>query len=246
MSIYWIFGSSKSLGSELCKFLAREHDVVCFSRTIHPEWPDTIQVDFRDLNDTQSVIRHNFVCHPPDGVIFCQRYRRSSGKETLAAIKEGLDVELGPVLSVLGVIEEQQCKRRSLSVVLISSTAGIAAHTDTEFYYSILKSVTVAATRTLAVKLSSSGVRINCLVLGEFLKYAKSEYTLSEQEKFLELERFSFSRRMCNISDISGVVGFLLSENSKYITGELFCLDGGMSKYSAESIVRSYVYNLTS
>jgi NAD(P)-dependent dehydrogenase (short-subunit alcohol dehydrogenase family) len=235
---YWVFGSSKPLGLGVYDLLRKEHTVTCFSRTVHPDIPETVTVDLADLPATERIIASSFATAPPDGVVFCQRFRAEPGFPDFEAIKLGLDVELAPLLALIhSAVSAVPCK--PLSVVTISSVAGLAAHLDIPLYYHLLKATTASATRILAARYATQGLRINCVVLGEFQKYPRERYSPAEQVKFNTLETCTLSGRICSIAEICDVINFLLSDQSRYVTGELFHLDGGMSILAPEYIVRS-------
>ena len=238
MREYWIFGSSKPLGLGLSKTLRQGQKVVCFSRSIPPTEPDTIRIDFRDTIATRRAIRDRLSISLPDGVIFCQRYRPEGGQKGLDVVKTGLDVELAPILAFM---EEASALKRAkpLSLVLISSVAGQAAHVDIPLYYHLLKSITLISTKVLATSGAAADIRVNCIVLGEFEKYARESYSDEEKAKFKTLEEFILSRRLCGIADITNVAEFLLSEKSRYVSGQAINLDGNLSNISQESIIRA-------
>lgn len=238
MREYWIFGSSKPLGVGLSKALRENHKVVCFSRTIPSSVPDTVRIDFRDLVSTRQIIKERFLASPPDGVVFCQRYRPEAGQSDLDAIKAGLDVELAPVLALVDAAREAK-SARPLSMVLISSVAGQAAHVDIPLYYHILKAITLMSTKVVATANAAAAIRANCIVLGEFEKYARNGYSDKEKAKFRTLEDFMLAARLCTIPDIANVAEFLLSEKSEYVSGQVINLDGNLSNISQESIIRT-------
>ena len=243
MAEYWIFGSSKPLGLSLTKAFRQSHKVTCFSRSVPKSEPDTVVVDFSDLSMTQRTISARFALAPPDGVVFCQRYRPTGTMSELAKLKAGLDVELAPVLAVIDAAKTANRSIRGpakpLSLVTISSVAGIASHIDIALHYHLLKAVTISATRTLAAFGAVDGLRVNCVVLGEFCKHPREKYLESEKRKFTALEAFSLSGRLCTIPDIVDVVTFLLSEQANFISGQVLHLDGGLSSLSPESVVRT-------
>jgi len=241
MARYWVFGASKPLGIGLANHLKASHDVTCFSRSLpksETERLSFVRVDFSDVVKMRELVQARMVADAPDGAVFCQRYRPPFGQSDLDAVKAGLDVELAPVLSVLGAFNAAR-RATPFSLVLISSVAALAAHNDIPLYYHILKAVTVTAARTLAAYGAPSGLRVNCLILGEFEKYPRGEYKAQEKAKFAALETFTLSRQICKISDIAGVAAFLLSGNARYVSGQMIRLDGGMSGLAPEYVVRS-------
>jgi NAD(P)-dependent dehydrogenase (short-subunit alcohol dehydrogenase family) len=240
MSNYWIFGASKSLGAYLSNELCQSHQVVSFSRSVvplHHKNHKSYVVDFADQDRTRQVINAEFAISRPDGAVFCQRFRPEASQGDLSAIKAGLDVELGPVLA-LAEAAKATPQKRPLSFVFVSSVAGQLTHIDIELYYHILKSVTITSTRFFATQGAQMGLRANCVVLGEFEKYPREQYTTKEQAKYEFLETFVLSQRICSMPDIANIVEFLLSEKSSYLTGQTLNLDGNLSGIAQESILR--------
>jgi NAD(P)-dependent dehydrogenase (short-subunit alcohol dehydrogenase family) len=241
MANYWVFGASKPLGAGLTKALRVAHDVTCFGRSLPPgeiENRSFVRIDFSDVTRTRQVVGEQIAAAAPDGAVFCQRYRPQSGQSDLDAVKAGLDVELAPVLAVLDGMKALK-QHKPLSLVLISSVAGLAAHVDIPLYYHLLKAVTVSAAKTLAAHGAADSVRVNCVILGEFEKYPRAGYAEKEKAKFDALETFALSRRLCTVPDIADVAAFLLSEQSRYVTGQMLHLDGGLSGLAPESVVRT-------
>ncbi|GFI55862.1 2-dehydro-3-deoxy-D-gluconate 5-dehydrogenase [Clostridiales bacterium] len=75
-------------------------------------------------------------------------------------------------------------------------------------------------TRFLAGRYGKSGVRVNCLNLGGLFNHQPADF----------LERYAkmtYLGRMANESDIQGVLVFLASDASAYITGTSINVDGG-------------------
>lgn len=245
MSEFWIFGASKPVGIALRDSSIDASKTVSFSRTsveVAGEHQESVIVDFSDHDKLRTEIRERI---PSTGALkaaFCQRYRAGAGQDDITAIHEGLDVELAPILILLDEVREAG-RSNDLSVVLMSSVAGRLTHEDVPFWYHVLKSMTLTATKVLAAKGASSGVRVNCVMLGEFEKHPRESYTDDEREKFSTLEAFTLGQRLCTKGDIVNLADFLLSDRAKYITGQVIALDGGLSDISQESIIRRVLAN---
>jgi 3-oxoacyl-[acyl-carrier protein] reductase len=146
-------------------------------------------------------------------------------------------VELGPVLALVEAAKRSDT-RTSLSLVLLTSVAGLSTHPDLTLSYHILKSATLTTTRFLAVDGGKYGLRANSLILGEFEKYSRDSYTEKEQSKFGLVEQFTPTRKISTKAHIAATIEFLLSENSANMTGQSLSLDGHLSGLSPESILR--------
>jgi NAD(P)-dependent dehydrogenase (short-subunit alcohol dehydrogenase family) len=93
-------------------------------------------------------------------------------------------------------------------------------------HYVTSKAAIVGMTRSLARELGDRMIRVNCLLPGLTLGEATAE--IPEQRWNDYAEKQIFKRRQLP-DDLDGVVAFLLSDDSKFITGQTFAVDGGFS-----------------
>ncbi|WP_120634748.1 SDR family oxidoreductase [Ruegeria sp. EL01] len=119
-------------------------------------------------------------------------------------------------------------KSRSAGAILnVASTAGLSPRPNLN-WYNASKGWMITATKTMAVELAPSGVRVNaiCPVAGEtpLLKSFMGEDTPEVRAKFLStipLGRFSTPEDMANSTC------FLCSDEASMITGTALEVDGG-------------------
>ncbi len=119
-------------------------------------------------------------------------------------------------------------KQRKKGVILnIASTAGVSPRPNLTWYNSS-KGWVITATRSMAVELASSGIRVNALnpVAGEtpLLKTFMGSDTPEIRARFLStipLGRFSTPE------DIANAAAFLCSDEASMITGVAVEVDGG-------------------
>lgn len=113
------------------------------------------------------------------------------------------------------------------AIVNIASTRALMSEANTEAY-SASKGGVVALTHALAVSLGPD-VRVNCISpgwieTGEWQNEPR-EVVHSEADKAQHLVG-----RVGKPEDIAAMVAYLLSEESGFITGQNFVVDGGMTK----------------
>ncbi|WP_171124095.1 MULTISPECIES: SDR family oxidoreductase [unclassified Ruegeria] len=121
-----------------------------------------------------------------------------------------------------------QMKTRGAGAILnVASTAGLSPRPNLN-WYNASKGWMITATKTMAVELAPSGVRVNaiCPVAGEtpLLKSFMGEDTPEVRAKFLStipLGRFSTPQDMANAAC------FLCSDEASMITGTALEVDGG-------------------
>ena len=122
-------------------------------------------------------------------------------------------------------------KRKSGKIINISSYSGLRG-TDPEYLnaipYNTSKGAMVSFTKDLATKWAKYNIAVNCIAPGWF--YTKmTEWTLENKGNTI------FSRllikRFGDEDDLKGVVVFLASRASDYMTGQILSVDGGLTAW---------------
>lgn len=110
-------------------------------------------------------------------------------------------------------------------VINITSIVGLRGYTGLAAY-SASKAGLDGATRSLAREVGRRGITVNSVAPG----YLETELssTLGEHQRRQIVNRTPLGR-LGSIHDISPVVKFLLSEESRFITGQTLVVDGGIS-----------------
>jgi NAD(P)-dependent dehydrogenase (short-subunit alcohol dehydrogenase family) len=122
---------------------------------------------------------------------------------------------------------EPHLRQAKGAIVTIASTRALMSEANTEAY-SASKGGVVALTHALAVSLGPD-VRVNCISPGWIetgdLQKEPRAVSHSEADKAQHLVG-----RVGKPDDITAMVAYLLSEESGFITGQNFIVDGGMTK----------------
>ncbi len=115
-------------------------------------------------------------------------------------------------------------KARKGSIVNITSVIGQTGNAG-QSNYAASKAGTIGFSKSLAQELGSRGIRVNCIAPG-FIATEMTE-VLTDEQKGKILEKIPL-QKMGETQDIASAVRFLLSDESKYITGHTLSVNGGM------------------
>ncbi len=108
------------------------------------------------------------------------------------------------------------------SIVLTASVAGLQQN-EGFFDYSATKAATISLAKTSAVELGRRGIRCNAVAPGPVkTPMLPPTHILNDLARNL-----SSLGRIAEIDDLIGVYHFLVSDESRYITGQTIIVDGG-------------------
>jgi len=121
-------------------------------------------------------------------------------------------------------VVQEMIKQKSGSIINISSMWGeIGA--SCEVIYSASKGAINSFTKALAKELAPSNIRVNAIAPGVINTEMNAWLTEDERKALIdEIPMMKFGE----VRDVGMLVAFLVSENSKYITGQVITIDGGM------------------
>ncbi|HYZ87855.1 MAG TPA: glucose 1-dehydrogenase [Myxococcales bacterium] len=113
------------------------------------------------------------------------------------------------------------------SIVNVSSILGIRA-SPLQGIYGMTKAALVSLTKTLAVELGPSRIRVNAIAPGLVETRLSSALVHDDQISSQWLARTPLGR-VAQPADIAGIVVYLASDASSFVTGQTFVLDGGVT-----------------
>jgi 3-oxoacyl-[acyl-carrier protein] reductase len=115
-------------------------------------------------------------------------------------------------------------RHRSGSVINVSSITGMDGNPG-QISYSASKAALIGATKTLASELAEYNIRVNAVAPGVI----KTDMTaVIPAEKFQALCARIPMNRVGLPSEVTGVMLFLASDLSSYVTGQVLRIDGGI------------------
>ena len=130
-----------------------------------------------------------------------------------------------PIKAVIPIMMEQ----KSGNIVNISSLLGIRAIPKVPFsVYGVTKAGIIMLTKSIAVEYGQYNIRCNCIAPSTIRSPIMEPYLQDENAKRM-LEGSFPLKRIGEPEDVSNAILFLASEDSKWITGSVMALDGGIS-----------------
>ena len=136
-----------------------------------------------------------------------------------------IDVNLKGTWNVCKSITRPILKQRSGVIINLSSVVGINGNVG-QVNYAASKAGVIGLTKSLAKEFASRNIRVNAVAPG----YVKSDMTAKLSEEITEkvLENIPLGQ-LGEVEDIANSVAFLVSDEARYITGQVFVVDGGMA-----------------
>lgn len=113
------------------------------------------------------------------------------------------------------------------SIVSISSSSALDMNPGLSAY-ACSKSALLCMTTTISRELANSGIRANTICPG----VTATDMIATMNESIYEIQKKSAAlSKIATVDDIANTALFLLSDLSKYITGQVIRVDGGVSEY---------------
>ncbi len=143
---------------------------------------------------------------------------------------ENMDMHLGGCFLIIKEISKIMMKQNCGNIVNIASIYGFAAprfkiyegtNKTCPVEYAAIKGAIINLTKYLASYLGRYNIRVNAISPGGVFTNEPESFVKKYSEKVV------LGKRMAKTDDLTEVLIFLLSEASKYITGQNIVVDGG-------------------
>ncbi len=132
-----------------------------------------------------------------------------------------IDTNLNGFYHVTRPLLKNMLSRRSGRIINVVSLSGLKGNAG-QVNYSAAKGAVVAATKALAQEIGKRGITVNAVAPGFITSDMTADFNEKEIKKLIPLNRFG------KAEEVASLVGFLVSENAGYITGEIININGGL------------------
>ena len=136
-----------------------------------------------------------------------------------------IDVNLKGTFHICRAAGKIMMKQRYGRIVNMSSISGVGGNAG-QANYAASKAGVIGLTKTIARELAARGVTANAVAPG-FISTDMTD-ALSEKQREAIGDQIPM-KRFGTVDDVAHLVGFLASEESGYITGQVICIDGGLA-----------------
>jgi len=215
-----ITGSEGYIGSNLCRFFKKNYKILKLDIKLGHDLTDEkfVKKWFKD-NKSNYLIN----CFALNDHINSKRKKNTLFNFPLSSFSNYLNVNL---TSLFSVCREFARNNKQGSIVNFSSYLGLVSprpdiygDSHKDIGYTISKFGVIGMTKYLAVHLAPK-IRVNCISPGGIHQNQSKEFI----KKYSKLTPMG---RMMKKEEVNGLVDYLCSDKSSYVTGENFVMDGG-------------------
>lgn len=235
-----VTGASRGIGRGIALQLAREGWDICVNYIQHREAAGEVVSQIRalgqnaiavqaDVADSQAVFSMVKTAEAELGPI--SLLVNNAGVAGQALFQDITDemwdrymgVNLGGARNTIRAVLPHMLHEKSGCIVNISSMWGLRG-ASCEVTYACTKAALIALTRSLALELAPSHIRVNCVAPGVI---NTDMVQVLGQDILKELEEQTPLGRLGTPADIAHAVAFFASEKASFITGQVLTADGG-------------------
>ncbi len=234
-----VTGGSRGIGAGIVKVLAERGARVAFTYTSKPELADAVLKELpgeghftlnMNVSDAESVEKGFAECLEKMGTLHGLVNNAGITKDQLLLrmkvedFESVLDVNLTGCFLCTKLAVKSMLKNRQGSIVNLTSVIGHTGNPG-QVNYAASKAGIDGFTKSVAQEIASRGIRANCVAPG-FIVTDMTD-AMSEDMKKQISDKIPLGR-LGQVDDIASAVGFLLGDDSTYITGQTIHVNGGL------------------
>jgi 3-oxoacyl-[acyl-carrier protein] reductase len=228
MNHYLVAGGSSGIGLALIQLLIKNGQYVYnMDRSEFPFPSKSVHTFITDLNSTEKQEQDLLeISTQLDGLVitagtgFVSRLEQMTSSGFQHELQANLNIAFNLSNAALSKLNE------GASVVYLSSVSGLG-NSGMSVGYAAAKAGIIGLTKSMAFELARRNIRVNCVAPGP-VNTPLFRSISSPTEKRL-LENCTPLKRIAEPDDIAEVIQFLLSNASRFVTGQVITIDGGLS-----------------
>ncbi len=219
-----VTGSEGLLGKEICNHLEKNHTILKLDLQLGHDLTDEdfVKKWFRK-NKAKSLVN----CFALNDHVDHKRKKQTIFDFTLQSFTNFMTVNL---TSLFSVCREFARNNKMGSIVNFSASTGIVSARPDMYNgahkhigYSVSKAGVINLTKFLSTHLAP-GIRVNCVSPGG-VEFDQPDSFKQKYSKHTPL------KRMMKKNELNAIIEYLCSENSSYVTGSNFVIDGGWTAW---------------
>ena len=214
------------IGAGIVAKLRDDNNVIVLSRTAPETHAHVTHIPFDVTADDPSALS---LPDQIDGLAYCPG---SINLKPFRSLKpddflQDFNVNVMGAINILKAIMRPLKQSEGLASVVLFST--VAVNQGMPFHTSVAsaKGAVEGLTRSLAAEWAPN-IRVNC-VAPSLTDTPLAEKLLSNEDKKASAGQRHPLKRIGEVSDIAAAATYLLSDDSSWVTGQIFPVDGGMS-----------------
>lgn len=225
MQNYLIIGASSGIGAATAALLANQATVFgTYNKTVVTNSSNT---QFHYCNVLEDTIDFSYLPEKIDGLVYCpgsinlRPFTRIQPKD----FEEDYKLQVSGFVKVLQAVLPKLKQGTHPAIVLFST---VAVQTGFNFHTQVAasKGAIEGLTKALAAELAPT-IRVNCIA-PSITNTPLAGTILNTPEKVEANAQRHPLKKVGEPADIAEMVAFLLSDKSKWITGQVLHIDGGM------------------
>lgn len=241
MDLYTLVtGATSDIGKEICRTLEKsghnilltdvsQEQLLAFAATLErPNQHLVLALDLSDVTGCKETLS-NFVIEEQISVGYAVFAAGIFAVKPLKMIdydflKKSFDIALFSMFAIMQVLVAKKINAKNLKNVVVISSVNAKLGTKGYAVYGSVKSAMLGFVKSMAVELSPT-VRVNAVLPGA-IRTRTTNFLYEAQEGEIN-PRYLLGEGQCG--DVANAINFLLSDNSRWITGQEFIVDGGLT-----------------
>lgn len=213
-------GSSRGLGKKIYNHLRKKHSVFTIQRS-SSNLKNHFQCDLRNIEKIKSISKKI----PSLDVIINNAGISYSSKNKLDNFNDIINTNLKSPFLICSVFLDHLRKSKNPSIINISSINAHQAFPNNPGYVAS-KAGLLGLTRSLAYDFGKFKIKVNSISPG-YLSDGMTLKSYLNKKKRGERSKRTIFNKWGKAEDLFGMIDYLISNKSSYVTGQDFVIDGG-------------------